>query len=64
MQTRIISRVLRTTTAFRPPLVLRLFGRFPWLRRFPARLVGIGVRPEHVQSCHGRWGMGRLLPGK
>jgi 2-polyprenyl-6-methoxyphenol hydroxylase-like FAD-dependent oxidoreductase len=50
VQTRIISRVLRTTTAFRPPLVLRLLGRFPWLRRFPARLVGIGVRPEHVQS--------------
>jgi 2-polyprenyl-6-methoxyphenol hydroxylase-like FAD-dependent oxidoreductase len=50
VQTRIISPVLRTTTAFRPPLVLRLFGRFPWLRRFPARLVGIGVRPEHVRS--------------
>jgi 2-polyprenyl-6-methoxyphenol hydroxylase-like FAD-dependent oxidoreductase len=50
VQTRIISRVLRTTTAFRPPLGLRLFDRFPWLRRFPARLVGIGVRPEHVQS--------------
>jgi len=50
VQTRIISRVLRTATALRPPLVLRLFGRFPWLRRFPARLVGIGVRPEHVQS--------------
>ena len=49
-QTRIISRVLGRATAIRPPLLLRLLGRFPWLRRFPARLIGIGVRPEHVQS--------------
>jgi hypothetical protein len=23
---------------------------FPLLRRIPARLVGLGVRPEHVQT--------------
>jgi len=32
----------------KPPMVLRLFQRFPVLRRIPARLIGIGVRPEHV----------------
>ena len=31
-----------------PPV--RLLARCPWLRRLPARLVGIGVRPEHVRT--------------
>lgn len=30
----------------RPPLPLRLLARFPVLRRFPARFVGLGLRPE------------------
>jgi hypothetical protein len=29
---------------------MRLFNHFPFLRRIPARIVGIGVRPEHVRS--------------
>jgi len=32
------------------PLPLRLLERLPMLRRIPARLVGIGVRPERVRS--------------
>jgi 2-polyprenyl-6-methoxyphenol hydroxylase-like FAD-dependent oxidoreductase len=32
----------------RLPVSLRLFNRFPWLRRVPAYLIGVGVRPEHV----------------
>ena len=32
------------------PLPLRLLQRFPWLRQFPARLVGIGPRPEHIRT--------------
>jgi 2-polyprenyl-6-methoxyphenol hydroxylase-like FAD-dependent oxidoreductase len=32
------------------PFFLRLFGWFPILRRLPARLLGLGVRPEHVQT--------------
>jgi len=32
------------------PLPLRMLERFPSLRRIPARLIGIGVRPEHVRS--------------
>jgi 2-polyprenyl-6-methoxyphenol hydroxylase-like FAD-dependent oxidoreductase len=31
-----------------PPLVMRLFDEFPRLRGLPARLIGLGVRPEHV----------------
>ena len=32
------------------PLVMRLLQRFPVLRRIPARLVGVGIRPEHVSA--------------
>jgi 2-polyprenyl-6-methoxyphenol hydroxylase-like FAD-dependent oxidoreductase len=32
------------------PLPLRLLQEHPALRRIPARLVGIGVRPEHIHS--------------
>ena len=32
------------------PLFMRLADRYPFLRRIPARLVGMGVRPEHVLS--------------
>ena len=29
---------------------MRLINRSPLLQRIPARLVGVGVRPEHVHS--------------
>src|SRR5207237_7005562 len=32
------------------PLPLRLLQTFPILRRIPARMVGLGFRPEHVRS--------------
>jgi 2-polyprenyl-6-methoxyphenol hydroxylase-like FAD-dependent oxidoreductase len=34
----------------RLPLPLKLLQRFPWLRRFPARIVGMGFRPEHIHT--------------
>ena len=50
MQDRVITRVLSGVTTVSPPLVLRLLARFPFLSRIPARLIGIGVRPEHVKT--------------
>ena len=32
------------------PLPLRLLRRFPILRRIPARMLGVGFRPEHVRT--------------
>jgi hypothetical protein len=29
---------------------VRLLARFPILQRIPARLIGMGVRPEHVRT--------------
>ena len=49
MQDRVIARVLRSQQPLRPPAFLRLLARFPWLRRIPGRLIGMGVRPEHVR---------------
>ena len=42
--------VLRRAVLEKVPLALRLFERFPILRRIPARLVGLGVRREHIRS--------------
>jgi hypothetical protein len=33
-----------------PPFVVRLLDGWPWLRQFPARFIGMGVRPEHVRK--------------
>ncbi|MEZ4861788.1 MAG: FAD-dependent oxidoreductase [Caldilineaceae bacterium] len=32
------------------PVYVRWLLRIPWLRRIPARIIGIGFRPEHVQT--------------
>src|SRR5712692_10397912 len=47
IQRRIIARVLGDARPFKPPLPVRLIANFPFLRRIPAWLIGIGVRPEH-----------------
>ncbi len=48
VQRRIIARVLDETSPLKPPVAARLLARFPTLRRIPARIVGLGIRPEHV----------------
>jgi 2-polyprenyl-6-methoxyphenol hydroxylase-like FAD-dependent oxidoreductase len=50
VQNRIIRRVLGSSNPFKPPRLLRIFGRVPALRRIPARVIGIGFRPEHIQT--------------
>jgi 2-polyprenyl-6-methoxyphenol hydroxylase-like FAD-dependent oxidoreductase len=50
VQSKAIDRALGAGEPLRPPLPVRMLSRFPWLRRIPARLVGMGVRPEHVHS--------------
>ena len=50
IQDRVMTRVLAATRDPKPPLAVRLLNHFPVLRRIPARLVGIGFRPEHVRS--------------
>jgi 2-polyprenyl-6-methoxyphenol hydroxylase-like FAD-dependent oxidoreductase len=50
IQNRIIRSVLGATAPVKPPLVVRLLGTVPRLRRIPGRLIGMGIRPEHVRT--------------
>ena len=50
VQERVLDRVLGSDKPITAPWPLRLFNHLPWLARIPARLVGLGFRPEHVRS--------------
>jgi 2-polyprenyl-6-methoxyphenol hydroxylase-like FAD-dependent oxidoreductase len=50
VQNNILKRVLEDTDGIAPPLAVRALARYRWLRRIPARMVGLGVRPEHIAS--------------
>ncbi len=50
IQNQVIKPVLSSASPVSPPLPFRLLARFPFLRRIPARLIGIGFRPEHVHT--------------
>jgi 2-polyprenyl-6-methoxyphenol hydroxylase-like FAD-dependent oxidoreductase len=50
LQNRVIGRVLASTAKMSPPFLVRLLGWMPFLRRLPARLIGLGFRPEHVSA--------------
>jgi 2-polyprenyl-6-methoxyphenol hydroxylase-like FAD-dependent oxidoreductase len=48
VQNRVISRVLAASGPVKVPLILKLMQRWPILQRIPARVIGLGVRREHV----------------
>jgi 2-polyprenyl-6-methoxyphenol hydroxylase-like FAD-dependent oxidoreductase len=50
IQNRIIGRVLNSREPLSVPWIIRLMQHFAVLRRIPARVVGIGFRPEHVHT--------------
>ncbi len=50
IQNRVIRRVLQPDARPKPPFAFKLLGWLPFLRRIPARLIGLGFRPEHVES--------------
>lgn len=47
-QDRLITRVLESRQPLAPPSFFQWATRYPWLARLPGRLIGMGVRPEHV----------------
>jgi 2-polyprenyl-6-methoxyphenol hydroxylase-like FAD-dependent oxidoreductase len=49
VQNRVISNVLRTKGTVKTPWAVKLLGRYPVLRRLPARIIGMGFRPEHIR---------------
>jgi 2-polyprenyl-6-methoxyphenol hydroxylase-like FAD-dependent oxidoreductase len=54
IQDRVIRQVLDSTKPLALPGPLKLLGRWPFLRRIPARMLGVGIRPEHVKGFNGR----------
>ena len=50
VQNRVIRRVLSSSNTLTLPWPLKLMRYWPNLRRIPARIVGMGFRPEHVRT--------------
>jgi len=50
VQNNVIRRVLDSTKPITPPWPVKLLGRWKFLQRIPARVVGMGFRPEHVKT--------------
>jgi 2-polyprenyl-6-methoxyphenol hydroxylase-like FAD-dependent oxidoreductase len=50
IQNRVVSAVLAGTERPKPPFVVKLTQWFPILQRIPARVIGIGVQPEHIHT--------------
>jgi 2-polyprenyl-6-methoxyphenol hydroxylase-like FAD-dependent oxidoreductase len=49
LQRGVLAGVLRAERPVRAPLPLRVLRRVPALQVLPARVIGIGLRPEHVR---------------
>ena len=54
LQDRVIRQVLGSTKPLSLTWPLKLLLRWPFLRRIPARVIGIGFRPEHVKASNAR----------
>jgi 2-polyprenyl-6-methoxyphenol hydroxylase-like FAD-dependent oxidoreductase len=50
IQRRVVRPVLDSSGTLHPPPLVRLLTAIPQFRRLAARLVGMGVRPEHVRN--------------
>jgi 2-polyprenyl-6-methoxyphenol hydroxylase-like FAD-dependent oxidoreductase len=50
IQDRAIDPILRSGRTPGVPWIIRMAQRFPVLQRLPARIIGIGFRPEHVRT--------------
>lgn len=46
---RVFERVLQSDRQVAPPFIVKYLNRIPVIGSIPARLVGIGFRPEHVK---------------
>jgi len=50
IQNKVIKRVLGGSKPLSLPWPLKLLRQMPILRRIPARVIGVGFRPEHVKT--------------
>jgi 2-polyprenyl-6-methoxyphenol hydroxylase-like FAD-dependent oxidoreductase len=45
----LLEHIFDSTETIPPPLLMQFLEKFPRLRSLPARMIGIGFRPEHIQ---------------
>jgi 2-polyprenyl-6-methoxyphenol hydroxylase-like FAD-dependent oxidoreductase len=45
----LLERIFDSPEQIKPPLLMKLFEDFPATRSIPARIIGVGFRPEHVK---------------
>jgi len=50
IQNNVLDPLLRSQATPFVPAIVRLMQRVPWLQRLPARVIGLGFRPEHVRT--------------
>ena len=50
VQNNVLNPVLKSSARPKPPFAAKLLNWFPQLQRLPARIIGLGVRPEHVAT--------------
>ncbi len=50
IQNNVIQPALGSTQALKAPWILQLLQKWPALQRIPARVVGLGFRPEHIRT--------------
>jgi 2-polyprenyl-6-methoxyphenol hydroxylase-like FAD-dependent oxidoreductase len=50
IQEKAIEPLLEGAQIDKPPLPFVLFDHLPYLRRLPAMLIGLGIRPEHIRT--------------
>jgi 2-polyprenyl-6-methoxyphenol hydroxylase-like FAD-dependent oxidoreductase len=50
MQNALFKGVIERSGDLKTPLFVKLLQRFPLLRRIPARVIGMGFRPEHIHT--------------
>ena len=48
-QKRLLAPSLAATQTPKPPFIIKALDRWTWMRQFPARFIGMGVRPEHMR---------------
>jgi 2-polyprenyl-6-methoxyphenol hydroxylase-like FAD-dependent oxidoreductase len=51
IQNAVIAKTLGASGPIKPPLIIRLLTGLPFLSRIPARLLGLGFRPEHISEA-------------
>jgi 2-polyprenyl-6-methoxyphenol hydroxylase-like FAD-dependent oxidoreductase len=49
VQNRLLAPTLKAAKTPKVPGFVKFFNAWPWARQFPARFIGLGIRPEHVK---------------